>query len=98
VEILKDLTEQEYQLWKRHPISQLMFQFLRDKAVDYREGAFGRWEAGIANLNDKSMDEARVRMIFCNEMNALTLSDIKTFYQQQGIIANEQQVGRGSAS
>ena len=80
--VLEELTEQEYQAWKRHPVSELLFKFLADKSADYRQGFMDRWEAD--SIDPKEEAEFKHRIRICEELAVLKLSDIKTFYGKQG--------------
>lgn len=82
MEILKELTETDYQLWKRHPISKILFQFLEDQGANLTEVAMDNWLNGTMQL---ALDqELRHKIQFCKELIDLRVDDIKGFYQLAG--------------
>lgn len=82
IELLKELTEAEYQLWKRQPISQILFAFLKERSDDWMEGAMDRWLVGKMEL---ALDqEFRHKIQTCRELIDLKVDDIKTFYKMAG--------------
>ncbi len=75
-----ELTEQDYQTWKRHPMGIVFFRWVEDRLADYREGAADRIEYGA--INEKELAEISTRINFCKELNDLRLENIQAFYQQ----------------
>jgi hypothetical protein len=87
LEILKELSETDYQSWKRHPISQVFFEFLMDKSKDYVEGVMERWRAG--NLTLAEDHEFRHRIAICMELRDLKIEDIKNHYRLLGKLVDD---------
>ncbi len=81
LEVMKDMSEQDYQAWKRHPVSQILFEFLVDKSVDYRTGVLQRWEQNAITLTEENEFKFRIQTL--RELCELTLSDIKAFYESK---------------
>lgn len=80
---LVELTEQDFQTWKRHPVGAIFFKWMEDKLADYREGAAQQIEFG--QIDPIQLQEFKHRIAFCRELGDLHLSDIKAFYEQQGM-------------
>lgn len=76
-----ELTEQDYQTWKRHPVGAAFFKWMEDKLGDYRTGAADHLEYGP--VDRETLLEFKHRITFCRELGDLHLSDIKAFYQQR---------------
>ena len=81
-QLLKELEESDFQSWKRHPISQLLFKFMADRAEDWMETAINKWQAGTMTLAEDH--EFRHKIMMCQELNNLRLDDIKNFYGMLG--------------
>lgn len=77
-----DFNEQDYQAWKRHPVSEVFFKFIDDQIANYREVAIQGWEAGNLNLAEDNEIKFRIRAL--KELEELKLESIKRFYAQQG--------------
>lgn len=90
-ELALELSEQEYQLWKRHPVSQMFFQWVEDKLDDYRSGAAGYVESGP--LDPVLLAEFKHRIAFCRELKQLRVSDIRYFYEIQKAQAKDEGSG-----
>lgn len=83
IEVLRDMNESDYQAWKRHPVSQMLFGFLEDKTENYRQKALVDWESDALNLAEDNEIKFRVRSL--RELDELKLEGIKSFYRIQGI-------------
>jgi hypothetical protein len=78
---LVDITEQDYQLWKRHPMSAIFFAWVDDRLADYRAGAADSLEYG--SIDPVRLAEFKHRIAFCRELKDLRFSDIWNFYEVQ---------------
>lgn len=87
METLKELSEADYQLWKRHPISKILFQFLEDRGSNWTEVAMAQWLNGSMQLAQDQ--EFRHKIQMCKELIDLRVDDIKGFYQLAGKLDGE---------
>jgi|HubBroStandDraft_3_1064219.scaffolds.fasta_scaffold15967_6 hypothetical protein len=78
--LLLQLTEQEYNLWRHHPITAAYLRYLGDQAEAFRTAAADLLEAG--NLDDPSL--IRGRILTLRELQSLSLDDIRNSYRQEG--------------
>ncbi len=74
----RDVTEQDFNLWRHHPVTALVLRYL----ADYREALIvdhvAAWQAG--NLDPTRDAEIRGRVISCAELAELKLDAIAQFY------------------
>lgn len=84
---LEELTQEQFALWRQHPVSALL---LRHFLPDYRKGMIGatvaNWVAGRLSLNAEQ--EARGYILTLDLFETLTVDKIRTFY---GLMTFERQ-------
>ena len=83
--LLLDLTEEEFQIWRHHPVTAAYLQYLEDQLTAFRTAACDLLEAG--NLDNP--DVLRGRMLTLRELSHLTLADIKGFYRNEATEGND---------
>ncbi len=89
--LMAELSEQDYQQWKHHPVTKALFKFLADKSADHRAWAVQLWENRALDAADlKPLDEARVRISCYTELNEIKMLDIRNFYAQLGFPVKEE--------
>ena len=85
VALLADLQDQDFQGWRRHPVSQVVLRFLADRSADLQAQTLFRWLSGQTTLQQE--EELRGRVLALNEVLALEWKQLQQFYanrRQQG--------------
>lgn len=72
-------SEQDFQLWRHHPVSEVFLQYLRDYAGVLEREMMDRWKSGAVRLIDEQ--EARGRVVACIEVADLPYESIREFYE-----------------
>lgn len=72
-------SESDFQLWRHHPVSRVVIQYLNDYAVSLEREALERWRSGALRLIDEQ--EMRGRVLTCLEMADLSFESIRGFYE-----------------
>ena len=70
-----DLTPDQFQLWRHHPVSKVFLQWVQDWAAAAEAQEMRRWISGFGVL-----EEARGRILACRDMTEATLDSIRQFY------------------
>ena len=78
-EELTQLSDHEFRVWKHHPVSKVVLQFLRDRADSLQAGVVQAW-LKQGHLNDVHSLEVRGRMLEGRDVAGLTLMGVRTFY------------------
>lgn len=86
-ELLLGLSEQEYMLWRHHPVTAAYLLFLEDQAQSFRTAAMDLLEAG--KLAPQA-DVIRGRLANLRELQTLSLGAIQNFYRQEAENGAEQ--------
>ena len=79
-QLIMDLSEQEYNLWRHNPITATYLEYLKDQADAFRTAAADLLEAG--NLAPQA-DMIRGRILTLRELQTLSLGVIQNFYRQE---------------
>jgi len=74
-------TDEDYRLWKHHPVSKGVFEYLRLYRGRLEQELIARWLSGSLTLLDEK--EARGRILFCDEMLTLPFEAIEAEFKQQ---------------
>jgi hypothetical protein len=74
-----EIDEQDYQLWRHHPVSKVVLQYIDDYRMRLREEALARWESGALQLIDDR--EMRGRVLACSDIVDLQFESIRSFYE-----------------
>jgi hypothetical protein len=75
---LLDVSEQDYQLWRRHPVSVQIFLWLADYRDAFLRDAIRAFMAG--DMDRLMLNEHRGRALMCSEMVALQWGDVIRWY------------------
>jgi hypothetical protein len=73
------ISEQDYQLWRHHPVSKVVLQYLSDYREALRQVAMERWESGALQLIDEK--ELRGRVLAVGDMIDLSHESMRSFYE-----------------
>jgi hypothetical protein len=84
--LLLDLSEQEYQQFRHHPIMAAYLLYLGDQAEAFRTAAADLLEAGNLALQ---ADTIRGRILTLRELQTLSLGGIQNFYRQSDTAGND---------
>ena len=76
---LRELTPQQFQLWRHHPVSQAVLRFLADWARELRRDVLERWESGTGLADEH---EARGRVLMLREVGELDIGVMREFYAE----------------
>lgn len=71
--------EQDFHLWRHHPVSKVVLQYLADYREVLRREAMDRWESGALRLVDEQ--EMRGRVLAVTDMIDLAHESIRSFYE-----------------
>lgn len=80
-EFMLNLSNEQYQLWRHHPVSEAFLGYLAEQAQAYKGELVNRWIS--KTLKDKEMDEFRGIVMTLEELSNLPLEVIKQFYSYQ---------------
>ena len=75
------MSEQEYHLWRHHPVTAAYLRYLQEQVDAFRTAAADLLEAG--NLAPQA-DTIRGRILTLRELQTLSLGVIQNFYRQEG--------------
>jgi hypothetical protein len=75
---LLDLSEQDYQLWLRHPVSVQIFLWLADYRDALLREAIRMFMAG--DMESLMLNEHRGRAAMCSELAVLQYGDVLRWY------------------
>ena len=75
------MSEQEYHLWRHHPVTAAYLLYLQEQAAAFRTAAADLLEAGQLALQ---ADVLRGRILTLRELHSLDLETIQNFYRQEG--------------
>lgn len=75
---LLELSPQQFQQWRHHPVSQVFLRFLADYRKQVERIAVDTWLAGRAPLEEQGF--ARGKIVACAEMEELKLASVRMFY------------------
>lgn len=78
-ELLSELPDTSFNMWKRHPITQLLFRYCEDVKRGMLAGHLDRWQTGN-QMKDGGEDEARGAARILGEIVTLELAHIRQFY------------------
>lgn len=84
---LQGITPAQLSLWRHHPVTVLLLNFLSDYLAQLRQTALDRLESGT--LDDSFRDEVKGRIQAVAEMIDLKHEDIALFYGASGAEAEE---------
>jgi len=79
-QLLLDLSEETYQLWRHSPITAAYLLYLGDQVDAFRVAAADLLEAGALN---SQADVLRGRLATLRELQTLKLNDIRNFYRHE---------------
>ena len=74
----KDIEPAQFAAWRQHPVTAVMFQFMRDFAGTIEKKMLDDWRGGRAKLSDET--EARGRVLALTEIPALEWKSVQAFY------------------
>lgn len=77
-----NISRQEFQEWKHHPVSKVFFEYLREKQKFVKESALEQWVNGseaFASCNQT----VRGQIIELNEVIELPFEAIEEFYKEK---------------
>jgi hypothetical protein len=77
-----NISREEYQEWRHHPVSKIFLQFMRDKQAFLKAAALEQWVDGsesFANCNQT----IRGQIIELGEMSECPFEAISEFYKQE---------------
>ena len=80
VVLLAEMSDQQFQMWRHHPVTSLVLGFLADYAGGLEKEVLTRWRSGSLRLGDEQ--EARGRVLALAEVAALDVAAIRQFYGQ----------------
>lgn len=83
--LLIALSEQDFQLWRHHPITSAYLLYLGDQVEAFRTAAADLVEAG--NLSNADLICGQIKTL--RELQSLSLSDIHSFYRQEEGAGND---------
>ena len=89
--LLLELSEESFNMWKHNPITYAYLRFLGDQVEAFRTASADLLEAG--NLDGRGSDVLRGRLMTLRELQNLSLSDIQSFYRQEGTDGTEANQG-----
>ena len=75
-----EMTAQEFNQWRHHPVTAAYLQYLDDLVKSFRGSAADLLEAG--RLNPQA-EELKGRLLTLRELHSLSLTDICGFYRQE---------------
>lgn len=75
---VRGISAQDYGLWRQHPVSKLLLQFLRDKRAFLSRLAMEQWLDGSA-----LSETVRGQIIEMQELENLDFASVLAFYQEQ---------------
>jgi hypothetical protein len=78
--LLLELSEQDYNLWRHHPITAAYLQYLSDQIEAFRIAAADLLEEGHLNPQAETL---RGRLLMLRELQTLSLDHIKNFYRHE---------------
>ena len=76
--LLAELSPQEFNQWRQHPVTRLFHQFLADYQAALQDKLLASWRAGKLTLSAEG--EARGRVLACEEMRENRLDDVRALY------------------
>jgi hypothetical protein len=85
-QLLLEMSEQEYHLWRHNPITAAYLKYLDDQAEAFRTAAADLLEAGTLGAQ---ADTIRGRILTLRELQTLSLGVIQNFYRQEGTEEND---------
>ena len=74
----KDITPAQFAAWRQHPVTAVMFQFMRDYATLIEKKMIHDWRVGHVKLSDET--EARGRVLAFSEITTLEWKSVQAFY------------------
>lgn len=80
---LPELTEQQFQQWRHHPVSRMVLRFLADRSQALEVVAVQRLKAGT--LDGPLQGELRGRMLELDDCAGIQLPAIREFYGVEGV-------------
>jgi len=83
-----EVAQDQYNMWKRHPVTELFRKFLRNYAAELERAHIGRWHSG--KMDDDMEAEQRGRVAACMEMAELEFDHIVNFYNIEGEVSEGQ--------
>jgi hypothetical protein len=78
-QLLLEISDETYQIWRHNPITAAYLEYLKDQADAFRTAAADLLEAG--NLAPQA-DMIRGRILTLRELQTLSLGVIQNFYRQ----------------
>lgn len=78
--LLLELSEQEYNLWRHHPITSAYLKYLGDQIEAFRSAVADLLENGTLNPQAEMI---RGRILTLRELQNLSLGDIRNFYRKE---------------
>jgi hypothetical protein len=85
-ELLLELSEEAYALWRHSPITAAYLKYLGDQAEAFRTAAADLLEAGALA---PQADVIRGRLLNLRELQTLSLGVIKNFYRREDTQEND---------
>jgi hypothetical protein len=78
---LLGVTREDYQLWRHHPVTKLVLQYMADFQTALEKRAVGKWLGGSLNLAEDQEIRARINTLI--ELGELPFEAIESFYQPE---------------
>lgn len=75
------ITDQEFQLWRRHPITEMVHLFLLHQVQNWRQAAMELFEEGV--LKGEMADRLRYQINAAEELRGITVNSIRSYYEQE---------------
>ena len=76
---LNQISAEDYAMWRHHPVSKIVIQYITDFAAVLEREALDRWRSGSLRFTDEQ--EMRGRVLTCKELAELPFEAIKAFYE-----------------
>lgn len=75
---LAEISPQQFQLWRHHPLTAVFLQFLADYRVSLADVVMMRWLAGNGSLQQQEETRGQIRAL--DDIQVLGVHSIKRFY------------------
>lgn len=81
ISALRGIQREDYQVWRHHPVTKLVLQYMADFNVSLQKEAIEKWVNGTLSLPEAH--ERRARIMILGEMVDLSFEAIEEFYQPE---------------
>lgn len=77
-QLLAEITDQQFALWRHHPVSAVVLQYLDDLSAAIAKDMLARWQTGALSLVHEQ--EVRGRMVAYAELASIDAARLREFY------------------